>query len=334
MKDEAKRKFEDDLGIIERVKRAPKEVIDAAQDAALDAVQQKSIRDAGRTFLTSGVQSLARSEILKFADEGDKHLWPEHMPHVPEEVTDALAAGARSALRAKNLTDAGKTFFVSGLKSIAKEEMSKISAQTPYHYKAHVVSIFDQMNEKYGEDWWDWEPETIRVTLDKDFGFEVSEDGENLLGALQLVLNTNQAHEHWHVFEKVGHAFNANVVDFSILQPLELDEIALTIDLLRRLRPKQEYLSEIPGYIAAVAKNSGVVYLPPDLFATGPDEHIREGDTDAQVHLDQLNNDLGLKARIIPLWKAGKDGESLDEKIQIGRLREVKDYLESSREKA
>lgn len=246
----------------------------------------------------------------------------EREPEVAKKIFHGVEGAARSALRERDIRSAGKTFLLTGVKALAREGLEKVSAQTPFHHRADIVSIFSQMNDKYGEDWWDWEPETIRVTVDRDYGIEIDEDGENIIGALQMVLNSNQAHEHWHVFEKTGHAFNGNNVDFSILQPLELDEIAVTLDILNTLRPKQDFLSEIHGYIAVSAKSSGVVFLPEGLFGSEP-----------QKKLDEMNNDMDLKKRVASLWAKGEEGASLEEQIQIRRLKEVQDYLDNGKER-
>ena len=236
-----------------------------------------------------------------------------------DSATRVAETATRAALREKNMRQAGKAFLVSGIKSLAREGIEKVSAQTPYHHRSDVISVYEQMNDKYGQDWWDWEPETVRETLDREYGVDLGDDGVNVIGALQVILNTNQAHEHWHVFEKVGHAFNGNHVDFSVIQPLEMDEIALSLSIMNTIRPKQEFMSEIFGYIASCAKMSGLVYLPEEFFGSDP-----------QQRLDTLNNDLELKKRVASLWKNGSDGDAFDEQIQSRRLSEIRDYLEGS----
>lgn len=238
-----------------------------------------------------------------------------------KRILRGVEVSAKSALREPDVRSASRKFIRTGLGALAHESF-KFAAQTPYHYKVDALSVYAQMNGKYGQDWWDWEPETVWETLNRDFGLELEEDGVNIIGALQTILNTNQAHEHWHVFEKVGHAFNGNHVDFSILQPLELDEIAVTLSVLNEVRPKQGYLSDIPAYIAASAKNSGVVYLPESFFGK-----------EAQRYLDHMSNDLSLKKRVRALWEEGGKPETDAEDIQLRRLDEIREYLDSAKEK-
>ena len=175
---------------------------------------------------------------------------------------------------------------------------------------------YRMLNDKYGREWHDWEPETLWQSMKEEMGALTGPDERNIVLALQVLVKTNQAHEHWHIFEKMGHAFNYNHVDFAILQPLELDEIARTLKIIKKIRPKEKIDPEICGYIASVAKSSGVVYLPRDLFEAG-----------CQGALDDLNNDLDLKIQVQDRWPSpAKEVDSFALKIQILRLQEIKSY--------
>ena len=102
------------------------------------------------------------------------------------------------------------------------------------------LKIYAYLNDKYSREWHDWEPETIWQTLDMDEGISISSELKNTVMALQVLVNTNQAHEHWHIFENVVHSFNNNAVDFAVLQPAELDEIAFALKVIKAIRPKEE----------------------------------------------------------------------------------------------
>jgi hypothetical protein len=219
----------------------------------------------------------------------------------------------RSLLSENPKTSLAKLVAKRGIKALARDTFDKQAAQRP----VNVVSIFKNLNEKYGREWFDWEPETVIQTLSHDFGMELDSDGENIVGALQLILNTNQAHENWHIFEKVGHAFNTNNVDFTILQPLRPDEIALTLAIMNYIRPKEVYDTEVAAYIAACAKESGMVYLPDEFFGA-----------DAQKFLDGMENDLELKSKVANLWASKTTPTDLGLLIQTKALYEIKDYIQ------
>lgn len=198
-------------------------------------------------------------------------------------------------------------------RALGKAIVSKAVLDSAFEKEAatSILNVYHALNEHYKQDWWDWEPETIWQTLTKELGVEAFPELRAMILALQLTLRTNQPFEHWHIFEKVGHAFNFNPVDFSIVQPLELTEIAWAYKVLESLRAKAEYAPEIWTYMAAAAKSSGVVYLPPKYFG------------EAQAHLDRMHNDLELKALVAAKKNDGSDAF----KIQLLRLKEIADYV-------
>jgi hypothetical protein len=198
-------------------------------------------------------------------------------------------------------------------KAIGKALVSGVTLKSLFEKEGRVkvLGIYGTLNERYGREWWQWEPETVWQTLQKEQGIDPSEDLKNLISALQLTVTTNQPFENWHVFEKVGQAFNMNPVNFGILQPLEADEVALTLKLLRMIRPKQEFDSEICGYLAAVAKNAGLVWLPKEVFTAG-----------CQSFLEQMGNDTALASAV----EKG-EGSGADYEIQKSRLKEIDEYV-------
>ena len=182
-----------------------------------------------------------------------------------------------------------------------------------------ILSLYKFMNEHYKREWWDWEPETIWTMLEQDHLDATPEELRNAIQALQVILNTFAPFEHWHIFENVGHAFNMNPVSFSVVQPLEPDEAALTMEILRRIRPATEYEVEVLIYVATCAKVAGMVYLPDDMFPG------------VQKHLDEITFEHLLRDATKKAWETKEmpKGRVLREQVevQIYRLLDVKRYL-------
>lgn len=178
----------------------------------------------------------------------------------------------------------------------------------------NTLGVFKNLNEKFGHEWWDWEPETIWAMAP-----ELTGGLRDVVMALQCTVNTNSPFEHWHIFEKVGLAFNNHHVDFGVVQPLEPNEASLTIYILKMIRPKEEFDPEVLGYIAAVCHSAGIVYTPPELF----------GPVGAQGHLTKIAPDeSGVGHDTAMCWPDGEP-TSAAVKIQIAKLREIKDYVKS-----
>ena len=240
------------------------------------------------------------SFINKVAGEGDA-----------EDLTDKALVAAKQTVSSKNPVHAAVKLTTTALanKAFTPEEKQAAAPLSP-------LGLYRAMNTKFGREWMDWEPETLWQSFSES-GVPLSDENRNTAMALQVLVNTNAAHEHWHIFEKTGHALNHNPVEFAVVQPLELNEIARTLKIMQLIRPKDAVESDVCGYIAAAARNSGVVFLPPDIFGSG-----------CQSFLDDLNNDMKLKAEVAERWPGEpKKEDSLALKIQLLRLKEIQDYL-------
>jgi len=191
---------------------------------------------------------------------------------------------------------------------------SALSASDEGMKKESAVNVIAYLNSRYGDGWHNWEPETLTQTLHAD-DIEHMNEYRDTLQAYQVVAKTNFPFEEWHVFEKVGHAFNFNPVNFGHLQPLEMDEVALTVKTLKSIRPQLEFEDDIKAYIAASAKEAGMVYLPEDLYPKG-----------CQEFLDKMGNDLLLRDEVAKHYpKESQEETALG--IQLARLSEVLEYV-------
>jgi hypothetical protein len=180
--------------------------------------------------------------------------------------------------------------------------------------KKSGLDLFEYMSNRYEDRWYHWEPETIWQTLEYD-GITADEELRNSIQAFQVVTRTNFPFEDWHIFEKTGHAFNNNPVNFGQVQPLELDEIAYTIKILTAIRPQEEFEDDVKAYIAAAAKEAGVVYLPTNLYPEG-----------CQQFLDKMGNEMSLKEQVAKKYPdKGDENSALG--VQLARLSEIDNYV-------
>lgn len=195
------------------------------------------------------------------------------------------------------------------LKTLINVAFPKEAGLTP-------LGLFGLMNEHYGRDWWDWEPETMRQVLAGEHAVAPTREIMNMIGALQLIASTNSPFEHWDKFEKVGHALYGNIVDFRVVQPLEPDELAVTFKYLQALRPGQEFEHEIFVYAAGCCNEAGMVYMPPDLFPPP-----------CQDQLADHNVDKALETAVERLWESRGATDDIAESYQMDILKEIAEVL-------
>lgn len=249
----------------------------------------------------------------------------EHNPYDPHTEAFMHAILGEHKNKSGTLSAAGKQILrplVRAVKGSKRNLIKFLTLRTAREVmekdgSMNVVGVYKYMNEQHGRLWWDWEPETIWATLEGHHLTEGTPDEiKNMVMALQLVLNTFGPFEHWHIFEKVSHAFNENHVDFSVLQPAEPDEAAFTMKVLSLIRPQTDYAPEVLIYIATCANHAGMVYLPEELFPG------------VQTHLDAMTHDYLLRDATKKAWEK-KDASEERVAIQIGRLQEVKELVDT-----
>jgi len=208
----------------------------------------------------------------------------------------------------------GKLLVSKATKELSKEPETKLASMG-------VLGIFGSLNDHYGRDWWGWEPETLWKTLVVDKIVDsISDPLKDAIPALQVLVASNSPFEDWHIFEKVAHALNLSQVNFAMLQPIEMDDAALAIKIMQRIRPQQAFDAEVLGYLGACAREAGMAYLP---------ESMLPG---VQPYLDALNFDMHLRDSVKNLWEKGGMLSAVmneAESIQLSRLKEIEEYLKT-----
>jgi len=182
---------------------------------------------------------------------------------------------------------------------MAFEIMKHGSAEIPEDI--NPIKLKNFLVDSYKADWLDWLPEVTDQTL---FGEEKSEILSNKIQAIRACLTTDTPWQEWHVFENVGKAFNHQVPNFVIIQPLTLGECITTMDTMSKLRPEEPFSEEVLSYVASVAANNDYVYLPEELLVGK-----------AQEMLDGFIFDKDLSLKTKAAWGKIKDRDVLNAKF-------------------
>jgi hypothetical protein len=193
--------------------------------------------------------------------------------------------------------------------------------------RAHPLQIFDVLVMRYKEQWTDWEPETLWWALRRDFG-PIGELTRNKIQALALAATTDMPWLDWDVFENCGQAWNDNIPIFGAFQPMTPMQAAFAVQVLRGVRPDEEFGHEVQAYLAAILDEHGWVYAPEEWF---------DG---AQNLLDRKTWMLGFKAEVATAWEQIADVPPEDIEwqqndargVHLLKLAVVKSYLDSREE--
>lgn len=160
------------------------------------------------------------------------------------------------------------------------------------------IKVMLLMNEKWQEEWFDWEPETIIQTLYME-GISIGNINLSKIFAIRTVLKTNEFFEDPRTFEKVVIAFSGRIVDWGCVQEVSVSEMNAVVALIERYLKEHDFSNEVSMYVAGRATTEGFVKLPTSLhFATGNLNYIiavSMGDAKALELIDKLNESLESK---------------------------------------
>jgi hypothetical protein len=132
------------------------------------------------------------------------------------------------------------------------------------HPDAHPVALDFALLKTFGMAWFPWQPETVWDEIQEAFKSQLSELCKQKIRALQACHVSTMPWKAWQVFEKVAHAFNGTLPNFSVVQMLDLEELYSAVDILSLLR-QEDYADEVKLYMAGTVLHSDVFFVPTPL---------------------------------------------------------------------
>ena len=182
---------------------------------------------------------------------------------------------------------------------------AKLEEGTPASFRTPMM-IRDTLDTKYGADWLLFLPETIRISIEKDFSFKPSEVLLNKVFATQAVLNN--PYFEWDIFENIVNAFNDNVPDFTIMEPPSPMELVYGFQCLKGLQPEYKIPEDVESYCKTIMFQGGLMWLP-------------------WLGLE-IGDNPQLITSIKEVWKSvDKTTQDMTVNIQIDRLSIIQEYL-------
>lgn len=263
----------------------------------------------------------ARGQMIRRAGERVKKKPINFAKSLAKEI--GMPEGASTGAKIRNAATLARSIV--SKKALPATAARQITREIMEHQKEGAaldatiiykpLDIYNQMVKKYGQEWFDWEPETIRDIFPKEMPQLDNEDSYMSVFALQNITKTDYSFELWHIFENVGHALNENNVMVNHVTPLEVHECALTLETMKAIRPDVEITEEICAYIAACAMEGGVALLPPRFFPPS-----------CQKKLDSISMDPGISAQILNALENNLTGDPVID-TQIAKIMDIREYV-------
>ena len=154
-----------------------------------------------------------------------------------------------------------------------------------------INKLFKDLNEFFNEDWLRvTEPETLTIMLNQA-GLKVTDESLDLINALKACIITNTPWGNVYVFENVIDAFNGNMVIPDSITKCSLEDICFGVYCMLQIK-KNNFSEDIARYIATIAIDTGISWLPPPLGFANP--FIPDDDIGTQEECQKLVDRINL----------------------------------------
>ncbi len=176
---------------------------------------------------------------------------------------DNLAAdGIRDEINSRNSTDRKRSVTIS-LKPFAGD-------YTP------VLDVFRAMVKYLGEDWFNWEFETIWRMLKINNIEEPRENIRDCIMALKIFMTTTSVENNWDHFNNAALAFSGSIADFEAIRSPSAGSMISAVKTMQYLKPDMELSEEVKKIICIQLRQDGIILPPPSIIHYINDEMIDE----------------------------------------------------------
>lgn len=177
-------------------------------------------------------------------------------PDVPA-VDDSVSAAGHQESAAQDSPEDNKPL-------VEMESPRPFSARNLFvHHDSHPVVLDIQLLDKYGTDWFQWEPETLWSEIMDDFRSpSISDHVRSKIQAVRTIHISDWVFKKWEVFCPVIQALNNNIPDFEILRRPTIAQLFAGVDMMTMIRNDEEFSQEVQQFCGASILDDGVVAAP------------------------------------------------------------------------
>ena len=131
--------------------------------------------------------------------------------------------------------------------------------------KSSAIKIYNFLNDKLGEDWWNWEIETIEKMLWVNYGVALTDVIAEKIQAIKVVMNNQRVFLDWWYFNQVANSLNGSPATFTTIVSPSPGMAISTMRTLKALRPEQDFSRDVKKYVSIILKDNGIYAPPPSI---------------------------------------------------------------------
>jgi len=133
--------------------------------------------------------------------------------------------------------------------------------------KASVKRIYDFMNKGFGNDWWEWETETIDHVLWIHYAVALEGVNREKLFAIRHLCNNDRPFSDWYEYNQCALAFAGAMADFECLKKPSPGMVINAIHMMNYIRPDREskFGGDVIRYICICLVDDALYISPPSI---------------------------------------------------------------------
>jgi hypothetical protein len=145
------------------------------------------------------------------------------------------------------------------------------------HPNAHPLVLSLLLMDRYGQEYVEWEPDALRMTLRKDNTL-LSESTWTKILATRVLISSPSPWRQWETFHWISLGLAGRAPNFKFMERPQLGYLMVVVDTMRHIDRPRPLAEDIGKFVAVTCKDIGVTYCPSPLqFAQEEldDPHIK-----------------------------------------------------------
>lgn len=175
-----------------------------------------------------------------------------------------------------------------------------------------AITVYNFLNDKFKDEWWDWEIETIEKILWTEYGLVMTDRMAEKIQSIKFIINNQRAFLDWWYFNQTANSMCGSPADFtSIVSPSPGMAIA-AMRVMKAIRPDEEFSRDVKKYVSLILIENGIYTPPPSV------PYIKEEMEDLVSNKEMWPSVLSALTKIIDKEDLGEEDDSIS--IQARRL--------------
>jgi len=127
------------------------------------------------------------------------------------------------------------------------------------------IEVYNFLNERFKDEWWDWEIETIEKMLWREYGTVLSDSMAEKIQSIKLLVNSQRPFLDWYYFNQIACSMTGSPADFTTIKSPSSGMAIAAMRVMKQIRPEESFSRDVKKYVCLLLKNDGIYTPPPSV---------------------------------------------------------------------